>query len=223
VVTVTIPAHSFDGDKGIVVTSVNADGTFAYLPNGAVLRGPSAQARLSDTKLTPNESFRVTGSRFLPGADVKVVVFPEAVLLATVTPDGDGSFSVGVRMPSRLLNGKHGIVVAAPNASGGYSYLQLGATVTGGLGEAGAIAAGDVEGFLATVPSATTTITLHRITTTEAPSPTLPVDTDDGSRGWVLLLLAVLVLVVIAALVWGWLRTPEGQRWLRQRRRAKST
>ncbi len=220
---VQIPSLSKDGPKQIVVTAIAATGRYAYLATDMTLKGPVATARLDDTTLVPGQRLRVTGTRFLPGYEVAIVVFPEQQYLGRPDAGSDGRFAVDVRMPAQLLNGRHTIVVAGANAGGSYSYLELSATVTGGVGNVPPGGGGGGNGSLpplnpAVVPSSTTsTLRVPRPTTGSLPPLT---DVDGGSRaGTVLLVLGFLAL--LALVVGTWFASPDGRRWRRERGRRR--
>jgi len=221
---VQIPSLSKDGPKQIVVTAIAATGRYAYLATDMTLKGPAASARLSDTTLVPGQQLRVDGTRFLPGYAVSIVVFPEQQYLGQPDAGSDGRFSVDVRMPAQLLNGRHTIVVAGANASGSYSYLELSATVTGGRGNVPAGGGGGGGGSLpplnpAVVPSSTTS-TLRAPRPSATPLPPLGDGGDGGSRaGTVLLVVGFLALLALVAGTW--FASPDGRRWRRERARQR--
>lgn len=224
---VRIPDNSPDGRKQIVVTAIDAAGHYAYLPNDLTVNGPSASARLSDTTLTPSQAFQISGSRFRAGTKVYAVLYPEQVLLGGFTAGGNGSFTANVRMPKDLLNGDHGIVVAGADAKGGTAYLQLKATVTGGLG---ALGAGDpfakASAASAAALASTTTIDITTTTTIDTPFTTdVPGRPSLGPEGTdtklVLAVLLVLAAGTVAALLASWWRSAAGRRWRRDRAKSR--
>jgi hypothetical protein len=225
-VQVRIPGNSPDGRKQIVVTALDAAGHYAYLPSNLSVNGPAASARLSDTTLTPSQAFQLSGSRFRAGYKVYAVLYPEQVYLGAFTAGDGGSFTANLRMPKDLLNGKHGFVVAGPDAKGGTAYLQLTASVTGGIGSSG------VDPFAKATPGAveaiasTTTVDITTTTTIETPFTTdksgrPPLGPHGTDTKLVLTVLLVLALGTVGALVASWLRSPGGRRWRRERAEAR--
>lgn len=212
---VQIPTDSPDGRKQIVVTAIAADGTYAYLPNDLTVKGPDAAIRVSDTTLRPRQQLRISGTRFLRGGSVYALLFPEQVLLGTATASADGTFALDVRMPSKLLNGRHGLVITGLTASGGYAYLQRLVMVIGGLGDLPG--GGTADPFTHTATRATsTTSTLPTATGVRTPVA--------ASRHTGLVLLALLLLSGTGLAILGvtWLWTPAGRTWRRRRRERRS-
>lgn len=218
---VQIPAGTKDGPKQIVVTAVGADGKYAYLPTDLRVTGPPATARLSTDRLFPRLALRVEGTRFLSGTEVSVVLFPEAQSMGSPRAGRDGRLSAEVVVPGEVLNGRHVVVVAGLTAGGGYAYLQIETTMTGGVGD---VPAGDVVVPGAGYDPTAVTSTSFTVPTTKAPTVTRGTVTDipptgDGFDGLAILLLVVLVAIVLGIGVGSLLLTPAGRRWIRQRRR----
>jgi hypothetical protein len=221
-VQVRIPGNSPDGRKQIVVTALDSLGHYAYLANDLSVNGPPASARLNDTTLTPSQAFQLSGSRWRPGSKVYAVLYPEQVYLGAFPASDGGSFTANLRMPKDLLNGKHGFVVVGADAKGGTAYLQLTASVTGGIGFApgdpfAKASPGDVTAIASTTTEdITTTTTIETPFTTDKPGrpPLGPHGTDTKL---VLAVLLVVLLGTVGALVASWLRSPAGRRWRRDR------
>jgi hypothetical protein len=212
---VQIPPRTTDGAKQIVVKSIGTNGRFTRIQIDLQVAGPPATARLSDDTLVPKEAFRFDGSRFAAGTSVVIVVYPEGAILGQPNAGPDGRFSVDVRMPELLLNGKHGFIVAGLAAGGHVAVLKLYATVTGGVG---GVVKGDpldeVDYPYVTPTSAPTTSLVRR------PTSTVPlVSGDSGGSGLNTLGLAILVafVLILVVLAVAWWRSSEGQRWLRDR------
>jgi hypothetical protein len=226
-VDVTIPVMSHDGPKQIVVTALDADGRYAYLPTDMTVNGPPATADLSDSTLVPGQTFQIDGSRFRAGKAGVVILYPEGVILAEPVPDAEGRWSEQVQVPAQVLNGRHGIAVVGIAAGGKVAYVKLFATITGGIGfvpegiDLFAFPLPPVDGTT-TVPSTSTSTTRGTTTTTRPRQEAATDGSDDDSSLWLLVLLAgcVLLLVIVAI---AWLRTPEGRalfdREARRRRR----
>jgi hypothetical protein len=218
---VTIPLDSFDGKKQVVVRGFAADGSPAYVTADLTMVGPPATAQLSDDELTPLEGVQVTGTRFRSRSEVALVLFPEGVLLGIASTDARQRFSLDVEMPEIVLNGLHVIVAAGLNASGGYSWLELRANMTGGVGEAPPITQSGRELIESLPPSVLSTTSTIRPTIPREQGEALEVGGEGGFNGsWVVVVvLLVLALGAMGVLVMTWVRTPEGQRWAARHRR----
>lgn len=91
----------------------------------------------SGTDLAAGEKFTLTGSGYLRGSTVELIVYSTPTLLGTAVADGNGNFSAEVTLPKELANGKHHLVAAGVDANGNPRYLVTEVTVTGGVAAAG--------------------------------------------------------------------------------------
>lgn len=224
---VRIPDLTLDGPKQIVVTALDAAGRYTYLPIDIRVSGPQTTARLSDTTLTPNQAVRLSGERFMPGRQVLIVLFPEGVDMGSAVADSSGRVVADLRMPAQLLNGRHVFAVAGAKAGGGhapgggFAYLKLEATVTGGVGfvPTGTVVPADLEDFFRTSTTLPTSSTSSTSTTTTIERDALADDVagSDGASTGLLLVLLLLCLALVAGTVLMWLRSDDGYRWLRKR------
>jgi hypothetical protein len=71
---------------------------------------------VSTTNPLPGEAITVTGTNFLPGASVSLVLRPGETALKTVTASASGSFSTQVTMPNSTTNGGNYNIVATTGA-----------------------------------------------------------------------------------------------------------
>lgn len=80
---------------------------------------PSTCRTLSVSTTTPLEggSLTVTGENFAPNAQVRIELHTTVSVLATVTSDGNGSFSTSVTLPAGVT-GTHRIVAVGGNVAG---------------------------------------------------------------------------------------------------------
>jgi hypothetical protein len=81
------------------------------------------------TRVEPGQQMVVSGTGFAPYSTVTITVYSAPVVLATVTTDGTGSFSVPVTVPSGLEEGKHSFVALGVDPDGGTHSLRLDLTV----------------------------------------------------------------------------------------------
>jgi hypothetical protein len=214
-ISVRIPANTYDGPKQIVVTALDAAGKFTYLPTDLTMRGPPATAELSDVTLVPSQVVRISGNRWFAGTTVLAALFPERVSLGPITAGSDGRFSVDVRLPKDLLNGRHGVQLFGRAAGGRMASVKLPATVTGGVGRAGSFEIPDGPlNPTSTVPSSTTTL---RTTTSAARAAAPSSGSDDSNAGVIGLIVACTLLVLVVAV--GWLWSADGRQWRRRVRR----
>ncbi len=205
---VQIPADTPDGAKQIVVTALDPSGHYAYLPSDLTVTGPAARASLSSSTLRPETRVRISGVRFLRGSSVYLLLYPEGVLLGTVTATPGGTFSKLVRMPTDLLGGPHGVVVVGFAAGGGLAYLALQATATSDLGGGGSV-----------LPLTSTTKPMVTASTSSTTVPDFALwssaGVDPKAIAWIMLIVCALLLGFLGGT---WLRTPDGRRWRRYRR-----
>lgn len=100
----------------------------ALLVSQAVLAQyePIGPVTLSSTTPTAGGPLTVSGSGFAPNSDVQIIIESDPILLATVTADGSGAFSVEVTIPASL-SGEHLIIATGIDPAG--SVRVLGTTV----------------------------------------------------------------------------------------------
>ncbi len=241
---VQIPPGTSDGSKGVKITTIDADGKYASFSIYITVSGPPAEARLSTSAIRPGQVLRVSGTRFRPGGEIYVVLFPEEVLLGTPIASGDGSFATDVRMPDDLLNGEHGIVVAGASAGGSFAYLVLEASGSGGsgfvpsnysvprnhplAGGAGAASEGSAEGARAgggssvgvsSTSSIEASTTVRKGAVDQAQRDPVRPTSDQDPAVVLFLCLAVAGLLAVAV---AWSRSSEGRRWWRKQRRGSA-
>ncbi len=215
---VRIPDSTYDGAKQVFVTALNAAGRFARLHLDLTISGPPASAVLSDLTLVPKQVVRFTGTRWYAGGSIVVLLFPEGENLGPVTAGSDGRFSVDLRMPELLLNGRHGIQVFGRSAGGRMANLKIFPTVSGGVGQAGAVEFPDEAGLLPTTSTSSTTSTTSRATSTTA-RPDASASPLGGNNA--LVILVGLCLLAIVVVIVTWLRSADGRHWLQQRQRRR--
>jgi titin len=87
---------------------------------------PTGPVTLSSTTPTAGGQLTVSGDGFAPGSQVQVIIESEPVLLATVTTDAAGSFTVDVTIPTSF-SGEHLIVATGIDPAG--SVRVLGTTI----------------------------------------------------------------------------------------------
>ncbi|SEP22349.1 fibronectin type III domain-containing protein [Trujillonella endophytica] len=81
-----------------------------------------------------------SGSGYLPGSTVTLLVYSEPQVLTTVVADASGSFTVTVTVPAGLVAGQHTLVASGVDLTGALRYLTLPITVAGGTTGSGGLA-----------------------------------------------------------------------------------
>jgi hypothetical protein len=152
----TFPVEAgFDYDVSVAAVS---EGYYQSLPGSAVHSGvvpalvapaavPAASAPLTttdaDKTVGVGEQVTVSGSGYLPGSDVEIVMYSAPQVLTTVVADADGDFTATVTVPAGLASGTHHLVAAGVDEDGTPRYLVVEVVVTGGVAAVtGATAAG---------------------------------------------------------------------------------
>lgn len=119
-------------------------GDFAYGEAAtAVVPGPTAATTVpkadgtltsdaKDGKSTAGGQVTVTGTGFLPGSTVALVVYSTPVKLGEAVVLADGTFSATVTLPKDLANGAHHLVATGVDANGNTRNLVVEVTVSGG-------------------------------------------------------------------------------------------
>lgn len=89
-------------------------------PGGGGTPGMTVDLDTGNTRgsAEPGDSVRVTGTGYLPGADVAVAVRSVRTVLGTAIADDDGAVDVTVALPTTLHPGRHMISVAGVGADG---------------------------------------------------------------------------------------------------------
>lgn len=81
------------------------------------------------TQVRPGQKLVVSGTGFAPYSTVTVTVYSEPLVLATVTADANGAFSVPVDVPAGLEPGPHSFVALGVDPDGQTHSLRLDLTV----------------------------------------------------------------------------------------------
>ncbi|MCW2677478.1 MAG: Fibronectin type protein [Modestobacter sp.] len=131
---------------GIVVVPLDDHGN-PGAPSGSVSSGtvpfpaepatvPSADGTIqtndSDNAVTAGQDVTLTGSGYLPGSTVDLIVYSTPTKVGSAVADADGSFTATVTLPAGLVNGEHHLVAAGVDANGNPRYLVTAITVSGG-------------------------------------------------------------------------------------------
>jgi hypothetical protein len=130
---------------GVVgVDAGNNEGEFLSAEGAtAVVPGPTAAASLpkADGTLTSNATngraaaggqVTISGTGFLPGSTVALVVYSTPVNLGEAVVLADGTFSATVTLPKNMVDGTHHLVATGVDANGNTRNLVVEVTVSGG-------------------------------------------------------------------------------------------
>ena len=96
--------------------------------------GPLTTDHGAVSDLTTGQQITVTGSGFLPGSTVQLIIYSTPTPLGTVVADSTGSFSALVTVPTSLAAGSHSLVASGVDANGAPRYLRMDVTVAAASG-----------------------------------------------------------------------------------------
>ncbi|MCZ2825655.1 MULTISPECIES: Ig-like domain-containing protein [unclassified Modestobacter] len=114
------------GEKATVV--VPASAIPAALPKAdGVLVSDDA-----DAKIVAGEKITLSGTGYLPGSTVELIIYSDPVKLGEVTVLADGTFTATVTVPKDLTDGVHHLVASGVDANGNVRNLVVEVTVSGG-------------------------------------------------------------------------------------------
>ncbi len=122
------PGASAFGEKP---TTVPASAVSATLPKSDGALTSSA----SNGKAVAGEEVTISGTGFLPGSTVELVVYSTPVKLGEAVVLADGTFSATVTLPKGLANGTHHLVATGVDADGNVRNLVVEVTVSGGAAQ----------------------------------------------------------------------------------------
>jgi hypothetical protein len=108
--------------------AVPASAISATLPtsNGALTSSDA------DGKVVAGTPVTISGTGFLPGSTVELIVYSTPVKLGQAVVLADGSFSATVTLPKSLTDGVHNLVATGVDADGNVRNLVVEVTVSGG-------------------------------------------------------------------------------------------
>jgi hypothetical protein len=92
--------------------------------------GPNGSLTVTPANTTPGASVDVAGDGFAPSSTVHITIESTPVLLATVTADGAGAFTLSITIPMGY-DGVHHIVATGTDAQDSVLVLQSSIMVTG--------------------------------------------------------------------------------------------
>lgn len=86
-------------------------------------------ATVSDSEVESDGTVIVSGTGFMPGSEVELVLRSDPISLGSVTTDADGSFTKRVRIPASASPGRHTITATGVDRSGAPRVLSVVVTV----------------------------------------------------------------------------------------------
>jgi len=144
----TVGVHALNpggGDPTFVVSDV--------VPAPAAPQSvPAASAPLptgQGTALSVGQQVTLTGSGYLPGSTVTLVVYSTPTVLGTAVADANGSFTAQVTLPATLAGSHHSLVAAGVDGDGNPRNLRTDVTVAGAAAASSAAVAPASAGSLA--------------------------------------------------------------------------
>ena len=101
------------GNKYVLqVQGVTDAGVFGGTQLPLTIVGPDPTLSISSKQLTWGAHPTVSGARWHPGTSVRLTLSPNTIELGSAPVDGDGSFSFGVTIPTRLTSSTNYQIVA---------------------------------------------------------------------------------------------------------------
>jgi hypothetical protein len=109
----------------------------AVVPASAIAATlPKANGKLAssdaDGKVVAGTPVTISGTGFLPGSTVELIVYSTPVKLGEAVVLADGTFSATVTLPKSLTDGVHNLVATGVDADGNVRNLVVEVTVSGG-------------------------------------------------------------------------------------------
>lgn len=133
--TYSLSVHSLDAEgetlgrsEWVTVGPVLASSVASSLPKA----DGTLTSNDADGKVVAGEQITISGTDFLPGSTVDLVVYSTPVKLGTATVLADGTFSATVTLPKDLTNGVHHLVASGVDVNGNPRVLVVEVTVSGG-------------------------------------------------------------------------------------------
>lgn len=138
VFTCTGDAQGTDGWQ-VNVTAIDTEGnrgnrsTDVAVPYSATVptsNGPLTPAAGSSNKAVAGKTMVVSGTGYLPGSTVTVLIYSSPQVLTTVVADPSGNFTVTVTVPAGLAAGQHTLVASGVDTLGNERFTTLAVTVS---------------------------------------------------------------------------------------------
>jgi LPXTG-motif cell wall-anchored protein len=126
---VTVRAIDTEGNRGTASADV-LTGKIPYPATVPTSNGPLTPAAGSSDKVVAGKTMTVTGSGYMPGSTVTVLIYSAPQILTTTVADSAGNFSVTVTVPAGLAPGAHTLVASGYDSNGDQRFTTLAVTVS---------------------------------------------------------------------------------------------
>ena len=126
---VSVRAIDTEGNWGTPSAAV-LTGKIPYPATVPTSNGPLTPAAGSSDKVVAGKTMTVTGSGYMPGSTVTVLIYSAPQILTTTVADSAGNFSVTVTVPAGLAPGAHTLVASGYDNNGDQRFTTLAVTVS---------------------------------------------------------------------------------------------
>jgi LPXTG-motif cell wall-anchored protein len=129
--TVGVSAIDTKGNRGIASAPVST-GVIPYPTTVPASNGPLTPAAGSSDKVVAGKTMTVSGTGYMPGSTVTVLIYSAPQILSTVVADASGNFTATVTVPAGLAPGQHTLVASGYDTNGDVRYTTMAVTVSAG-------------------------------------------------------------------------------------------
>jgi titin len=127
--TVGVSAVDTKGNVGIASTPLST-GVIPYPATVPTSNGPLTPAAGSTDKVMAGKTMTVSGTGYMPGSNVTVLIYSSPQVLTTVVADASGNFTATVTVPAGLAAGQHTLVASGYDTLGNMRYTTMAVTVS---------------------------------------------------------------------------------------------
>jgi titin len=128
---VSVTAIDTEGNWGVSSAPV-ATGAIPFPATVPASNGPLTPAAGTTDKVVAGKPMTFSGTGYMPGSTVTVLIYSEPQVLTTVVADPSGNFTVTVTVPAGLAAGQHTLVAAGVDTLGNDRFMTLAVTVSAG-------------------------------------------------------------------------------------------
>jgi LPXTG-motif cell wall-anchored protein len=128
---VSVTAIDTEGNRGVSSAPV-ATGAIPFPATVPASNGPLTPAAGTTDKVVAGKPMTFSGTGYMPGSTVTVLIYSEPQVLTTVVADPSGNFTVTVTVPAGLAAGQHTLVAAGVDTLGNDRFMTLAVTVSAG-------------------------------------------------------------------------------------------
>ena len=127
--TVGVNAVDTKGNAGISSAPLST-GVIPFPATVPASNGTMTPAAGSSDKVVAGKTMVVSGTGYLPGSTVTVLIYSSPQVLTTVVADASGNFTVTVTVPAGLTAGQHTLVASGVDNAGNARFTTLAVTVS---------------------------------------------------------------------------------------------